>query len=144
VGEIDPNANRNWFWTAPQRRAALILLVIFCVCLAGQLVCNRRFLNDPQPDAGPRANELATHLDPNIATWQELAAIPTLGEARAHSIVTYREKWQHDHPGMPAFAGTQDLRNIRGIGPATVSNMTPYLYFPESKSSPATEPHHAN
>jgi DNA uptake protein ComE-like DNA-binding protein len=86
--------------------------------------------DDPQPEVGARASELASRLDPNAADWRELAAIPQLGEKKAKAIVAFREDWLKKHPNDPPFRGPQDLRLIKGIGPATVSNMMPYLIFP--------------
>jgi len=116
-------------WTRKQRTALLILLTLFTTYLAITYIRNRAFIDDPQPEIGARAGELADRFDPNGASWQELAAIPNLGEKKAKAIVDFREHWLLLHPGDPAFRGPQDLRQIKGIGPATVSNMTPYLIF---------------
>lgn len=119
-------------WTRNQRQA---LIVVLGVCLAGftaRYLFNRQTVDDPQPDRGALADELADRLDPNVADWQELAAIPGLGEKRAQAIVAYREKWQTAHPGDRAFRGPQDLRQVKGIGPATVDNLVPNLSFPPS------------
>lgn len=127
-------------WTAKQRRALVVFLTILCCALLVKYACRSAFLDDPEPDIAPRGAELADHLDPNTATWQELAAIVGLGEKKAKAIVAYREAWHAKHPQMPAFAGPQDLRHIKGIGPATVSNILPFLVFPEPAGTTATRP----
>ncbi|MDB5289909.1 MAG: hypothetical protein JWL69_1150 [Phycisphaerales bacterium] len=119
------------FWTAPQRRALIVLLSILLVFLTGRYACNRAFIDDPQPDVPARADDLADKLDPNTADWRELAAIPNLGEKKAQAIVAFREKWHAQHPHDPAFRGPEDLRQIKGIGVATAANLTPYLIFPQ-------------
>ena len=127
-------------WTRPQRRALILLLTILLLVCATRYACNRAFIDNPQPDIPARAADLADRLDPNTANWQELAAIPMIGEKKAKAIVEYREKWTGKHPDIRAFTGPQDLRNIKGIGPATVSNMMPYLMFPEVPARASTRP----
>jgi len=126
-------------WTASQRTALLVLLTAVTVVFAGRYACNHTFIADPQPDSGARAAELADQIDPNSAEWQELAAIPGLGEKKARTLVEFRERWLKTHPNDPPFRGPSDLRLVKGIGPATVSNMLPYLYFP-SAGNPTTRP----
>ena len=117
-------------WLPGQRRALAGLLVILCVGLGIRYACRPVFLDDPLPKIGPAAASIDSLLDPNRATMQELSAIPGLGEKRAQEIVDYRERWLSNHPELPAFATADDLRNIKGIGPATVANMLPFLTFP--------------
>jgi competence ComEA-like helix-hairpin-helix protein len=127
----DPPEVSDPIWTAPQRRAIVILLSLLLVFLTGRYACNRAFIDDPQPEVNARAADLADKLDPNTADWRELAAIPNLGEKKAQAIVAFREKWQAQHPQDPAFRGPEDLRQVKGIGPATASNLKPYLIFPK-------------
>lgn len=120
-------------WTAPQRRALFLLLSILCAALLVKAILNPVYIADPQVTAGARAAELATQLDPNTATWEELAAIPTLGEKRAKAIVDYREKALAKKPDQTVFNGPDDLTRIKGIRKATASNIAPYLTFPTAK-----------
>jgi hypothetical protein len=115
-------------WTLPQRRAMVLLLSIFLLALIVQLAFNRRFVPG-HPSRGDRAAELASRLDPNLADWQALAAIPNLGEKRAREIVDYRERVRRTKPGT-VFRTVYDLRAIRGIGPATVEKLREFLIFP--------------
>ncbi len=131
-----PAPARDFPWTPGHRRALVGLLTILVIVLGIRYAFNSAFISDPQPEIPARAAELADKLDPNNCTWQELAAIPYLGEKKAQAIVVYRDRWKREHPGDLAFRGPQDLRNVKGVGPATVSNMSPYLMFPNSKSSP--------
>jgi len=116
-------------WTLPQRRAMLILLSLFLFVLILQLAFNRHFVPE-HPVHGARAAELASRLDPNTADWQALAAIPNIGEKRAKDIVSYRERVHGANPGAVVFKSIYDLRVIRGIGPAMVEKLRPYLIFP--------------
>lgn len=123
-------------WTQPQRNALLALLAVFLVVLMVRFAMNRAYVPDPQPSQGARAGELATRMDPNSADWQMLAAIPTLGEKRAKEIVAYRDRLRAAAPNTIPFKHPTDLLHIRGIGPATIENLKPYLIFPSDSSTP--------
>ncbi len=127
----------EWGWTLSQRRALLLLVSLFFLALIVRLSVNRRFVPaDPGP--GERGRELASRLDPNSADWQALAAIPNLGEKRAKDIVTYRDRVRGGRTAVVVFKTVYDLRVIRGIGPAMVEKLRPYLIFPGE--SPASLP----
>jgi competence protein ComEA len=110
----------------------IVLLAVFWIVLVVRYARNRATIPDPQPAVGARTAELVNQIDPNRATWEELAAIPGLGEKRARAIVARREQLLRDHPGELPFREPDDLRRVKGIGPATVSNLMPYLAFPSS------------
>src|SRR6476619_6319347 len=59
-------------------------------------------------------------VDIHKADWPELAALPEVGETLARRIVDSREK-------NGAFRDHEDLRRVRGIGPATLERVRPYL-----------------
>lgn len=75
----------------------------------------------------PTARSAAFQLDPNEATWSELAQLPGIGEIVARKIVSYRER--PDTP-KPAFRLPGDLDRVPGIGPKTAARIAPYLRFP--------------
>jgi DNA uptake protein ComE-like DNA-binding protein len=121
--------------TPPQRGVLIVLVLILSVVLLVRLYHNRAYVSDPQPASPARFDELADRLDPNTATWQELAVLPQIGEVRARAIVAYRQNALAQ--GQPlAFTREEDLMNISGIGPATVATLRPYLQFPPTQ--PAT------
>jgi len=122
-------------WKPSHRRALIALLAVLLVCLSVKLAFNRARIPDPQPENGLRSNDLATQMDPNTASWEELAAIPRLGEKRAQAIVALRDQLLRDHPDRLPFSNPDDLRHVKGIGPSTVANLKPYLFF-----APATRP----
>ena len=103
--------------------------------LAVRYALNSRFISDPQPDVPDRAAEPADRIDPNTAEWQDLAAIPDLGEKRAKAIVEFRDARRATR--NPVFTSADDLLAIRGIGVATVTKLKPYLVF---QPAPATKP----
>jgi hypothetical protein len=126
---------RDLLWTAPQRRGLIALLAIFTVFLAVQMFRNSVQISDPQPVVGTRAGELASQIDPNVGTWEELAAIPTLGEKRAKAIVAMREQLLARRPNETPFKSIDDLTRVKGIGSATAGNLKPYLVFPSTAAT---------
>jgi Helix-hairpin-helix motif len=117
-------------WNAGQRRTLIILLLIFGAYLTYRYFANPQFVPESFDADGPRHAELLSQVDPNTADWQTLAAIPNLGEKRAQAIVAYREKQASKVADGIVFKSVDDLRAIRGIGPATAQNLKPYLLFP--------------
>ncbi len=76
-------------------------------------------------------------LDPNRATAAELALLPRIGPRLADNIVRHRGPC----PTRPAFCDLADLDGVRGIGPATLAAISPFLEFPHPltcASEPAT------
>lgn len=127
-------------WTEPQRRVLLVLLSVLTVFLAGRYACNTMYVSDPQAEAPSRYDELADRIDPNTAEWPTLAALPGIGEARARDIIAYRERKRAEarNPDLVVFDAPGDFLVIRGIGPALVEAMTPYLLFPPATNRSAT------
>jgi DNA uptake protein ComE-like DNA-binding protein len=133
MSDSGPPSSDEWGWTRPQRRALAALLLVLLVVLSIRYGLNRAYLSDPQPPQGRRAGELASRVDPNSATWQELAAIPSLGEKRARQIVAYRQSERSRGPVSVVFRSRDDLMRVKGIGRATAENVEPYLIFPAER-----------
>ena len=129
-------------WTAPQRQAMVVLLGVVLAILLWRAVRDRAYVSDPQPAVPARFHELADRLDPNTAGWEELVALPQLGEKRAKGIVEHREEWKRWHPNEPAYKEPLDLVAVKGIGGAMVETLTPYLHFGATtvSASPETQP----
>ena len=123
--------NKLRVWDRRQRTVLIGLTLLLCAWLAYRAYTNPQFISDPQIQAGARANELVDKLDPNSASWQELAVLPQLGEKRAKEIVAYREEFVRAGRGTVAFQSADDLLKIKGIGVSMVENLSPYLKFPE-------------
>ena len=120
-------------WTPSQRGVLIAFVLILCLVLLGRLAFNRAYVSDPQPIRSARHDELLDRLDPNVATWQELAVLPQLGEKRAKEIVAYREQFHADRRGEIAFKKPEDLLVVKGIGVAMVATIRPHLMFPSSQ-----------
>jgi len=125
-------------WTPRQRRGMVILLALILSLLAWRLVVNRAYVSDPQPAQPARYDDLADRLDPNTATWQELAAIPSLGERRARAIVEHRDDWLRRHPDSVPYQRPFDLAAVSGIGASMIEQMTPHLVFPPRPTTKQT------
>src|SRR5438094_2721448 len=108
-------------WTPSQRGVLIAFVLILCLVLLIRLAVNRHYVSDPQPVRSSRSDQLADRLDPNVATWQELAVLPQLGEKRAKEIVAYREQYHADRRGDLAFRKPEDLLVVRGIGVAMLT-----------------------
>ena len=134
-----PDTSR-FTWTDSQRRVLLVLLTILLVSLAAKFAFNSMYVSDPQPETGPRYNDLADRIDPNTADWQTLAALPGIGERRAKDIVDYRERKRtqaHD-PALVVFRVPNDLLYVKGVGVGILEALAPYLLFPATNRSATT------
>jgi comEA protein len=69
---------------------------------------------------GQTENDSYLRLDLNRASAGELMALPGIGEVRALAIVTWRDE-------NGPFSSVDDLERVRGIGPATVERLRPYV-----------------
>jgi len=80
-------------------------------------------------------------VDLNTASAAELERLPRVGPALARRIVEWRER-------HGPFRGPDDLRHVRGIGPATVRLLKPMVTFSgrhsplDSEGSPSPAYHH--
>ena len=117
-------------WSIPQRAVVLAIISGIFVYLCVRIALQHTMIPNPQPYQGARAHELADHLDANTATQAEIAAIPTIGDKLAGSIVEYRERYVREHPGRLAFGEPRDLMHVRGVGQARMETLREYLVFP--------------
>jgi competence ComEA-like helix-hairpin-helix protein len=68
-------------------------------------------------------------INPNEAPVASLMRLPQIGTARARAIVAQRERHGSDAGGPPVFRKAEDLQQIKGIGPAIVEEVRPWLQF---------------
>lgn len=102
-----------------------------CILISGiGLLVAMAFYGRGSFDSGLAAGRIESfRLDPNEATWSELAQLPAIGETVARRIVGFRER--PDIP-KPAFRMPRDLDRVPGIGPKTAARIAPFLRFPGS------------
>lgn len=94
----------------------LTLLAAFALHIQGRVV------QPPQLSSGERIN-------PNEAPVASLARLPGIGAARARAIVAFREGLRTQGRQDPAFHCAEDLCEVRGIGPAALEGIRPWLRF---------------
>jgi hypothetical protein len=124
------------FWTPRQRLALSLFILLILAYLLILYLSHPSRISTPQPLEGPRANELNDKLDPNTAPLEDLSALPNLGPAMARRMIEDREQFQKTHPNQPAYNKLEDLLRIKGIGPAALENLRPYLRFPSTQPIP--------
>ena len=137
-GLRSPTLSERLSWTPRQRRGMAVLLTLVLGILAWRAFRDPSHISDPQPVKPARFAELADRLDPNTATWAELAAIPALGEKRAKAIIDHRDDWKKRHPGELPYQQAVDLAAVSGIGATMIEQMKPHLTFPPNPTSVPT------
>jgi competence protein ComEA len=123
-------------WSRSQRSVLAAVVLSAAGVFLVRAMLNRSRLPDPLEQPGPLAEKLADRIDPNTASWPALAALPSLGEHTAREIVRYREAFTRENPGRIAFERLEDLDKVKGIGPATLESIAPYIVL--KRSAPAT------
>jgi Helix-hairpin-helix motif len=107
-----------------------VLLAVLAISAAIGLIFGRHGRRDaPRASAVPAepkvvasASDLKLKLNPNEATPEDLAALPSIGATLARRIAEARA----DGP----FLSADDIRaRVRGIGPVTLARIKPYLEF---------------
>lgn len=99
------------------QRTAGWLCVALAVVIGGSYFNQRNRRSDGQQAAPPA---VLLRLDLNLATAEELALLPGLGPVTARKII-------EDRAQFGDFTAVDDLARIRGIGPATVTQVEPFL-----------------
>ncbi|GJM26633.1 MAG: hypothetical protein DHS20C16_30480 [Phycisphaerae bacterium] len=103
-----------------------IAIPLTCIWLA---IASARTPIERTTDANNIANEVSgLRLNPNTATWSDLALLPRIGQVTARRIVEYRDEFRTSDD-TPAFKNASDLEQVRGIGPITVAKIAPHLKF---------------
>lgn len=116
-----------WCWP----EGARVLLAVLAISAAVGLMAGsgrRERLQPAQPDIGVSGLKI----DPNTADAEALSTLPHIGPTLARRIVEAQA-------GGP-FRSPEDLRaRVRGIGPATLARIVPYLQF-GAGARPGIEP----
>lgn len=96
------------------------MLVAWAMLVFGLLV--RSFAGGVLPNREGAVVE-PIRLDPNCASVAELQVLPGVGPERAAAIVLERIR-------NGPFVDAADLMRVRGIGPAAMAAMSPFLDWP--------------
>lgn len=68
----------------------------------------------------PQRDDRIALLDLNTATYEQLVALPGVGEIKAHAILSYRNE-------AGGFHSVDELRDVAGIGDALFSQLEPLV-----------------
>ena len=92
-----------------------------------------------QRSKGPPAIRSGERINPNEAPVARLMRLPQVGVTRARAIVAHRGLAGAQAGRQPAFQTADDLQQIKGIGPAIVEDVRPWLQFDDA-SDEANKP----
>lgn len=73
-----------------------------------------------------QASGTDTLLNINIATFEQLKALPGIGPVKAQAILDYRN-------ANGDFRGLEDLDKVTGIGPITLAALEPLVTFTQEE-----------
>lgn len=107
-----------------------------CFCLVLLVVFSQRFAHGEAAGQGPVPSG---RVNPNTAPAVSLARLPGIGLARARAIVALRDHLQDRAGRRIAFRTADDMSQVKGIGPATIEGIRPWLQFDPSPGD-ANEP----
>ncbi len=108
---------------------SLAFLVGMGVCLALSLCFAKEMLERTEDSP---INALGERINPNEAPAASLMRLPQIGAARARAIVAHRDRAGTREGRAPVFKKADDLQQIKGIGPAIVEGVRPWLRFDDS------------
>ena len=74
-------------------------------------------------------SNMNNRINPNNAEVESLIRLPDIGYSRAEAIIQYRDMYIKNNSNKRAFKTSDDLQNIKGIGPKTIQNMSQWLKF---------------
>lgn len=114
--QAEDGRNRIWGF-------GFIISVVVCVLLCAAFAVN------PVMSGQSRGAELESRINPDIAPAASLVRLPGIGMGRATAILNWRTNSTRKEPNTPAFRNSNDLQNVRGIGPKTVRNISRWLKF---------------
>ncbi len=75
-------------------------------------------------------HRVAIGVDPNAASWAELALLPGIGPVIAKRIVSYRESHSTADGSELVYRSAADLTKVRGVGEVQSRRIAGYLRFP--------------
>ena len=104
---------------------AFVLSACAAFCLA------YHFARLTYKNSGLYANpaKMSNQINPNKAEVESLIRLPDIGFSRADAIIYYRDIITKNDNYKRAYETSEDLQNIKGIGPKTVQNMSRWLKF---------------
>ncbi|MGH9678254.1 MAG: ComEA family DNA-binding protein, partial [Candidatus Acidiferrum sp.] len=123
---LAPNVQLPAAWPISTQRVTVGFLIVAMLLLSWHGYRSSRWAARPTTLL---QGEVSFQLDLNRADTVQLMQLPGVGEALARRIDAYRQ----EHGG---FRSLDELREVSGIGPATLERLRPFLYIGETAISP--------
>ncbi len=105
---------------------SLGFLVGLCACVIVAMLFAAAALHRT---IGSRQSQSIAKINPNDASVSSLARLPGVGATRARAIADFRDRLKTREGRRTVFQCAEDLAQVKGIGPATVETMRPWLQF---------------
>lgn len=118
-------------WEAGENRGqeaiqSLGFLVGLCACVIAAMLFAAAALHRV---IDSRQAQSIARINPNTASVSSLARLPGVGMTRARAIADFRGRVKTPQGRGTAFQCVEDLAQVKGIGPATIETMRPWLQF---------------
>ena len=122
----DPTADDDVYlqWTSRDRWFLAILSLVILALLGIQFARLAGWGLRPLEVVRPEDRKYEFQLDVNKASWVEWMQLEGIGEATARKIVADRET-------NGPFKSIDDVQRVKGIGPATLEKIRPWLVYEE-------------
>ena len=113
---------RSILWQRSDRSALVVLLGVWGIYLIYLSATHTAQIGCPPTIDSAKVKLVREKISPNTAPPASLRRLPMIGPVKAEAIVAYR---QAGH----TFEFAKDLKNVRGIGPATIERIKKHLTF---------------
>ncbi len=110
-------------------------LGVLCGIVAGAFYLGQQSDYDVASVPASYSRPIAAKINVNEDPWWKIAALPNIGMVKSKRIVSFREESGRPQP----FSCADDLLQIHGIGPKTVAQLGPLLYFAPPHPSATTQ-----
>ena len=130
-GDLTEEMAKGYFYQMSGRFQQRLLIILICILAAAffyHFTKNNLMVNDGLIIEKNHAESLEFKINPNSATWQQLAQLPGIGPQKANDIVSYRQQNDKSKTVM-VFKSPYDLTQVNGIGIKTVQSISQYLEF---------------
>lgn len=131
--EPSPNAEERSLQLSGGDRRFLVVAGGLVLILLAANIARETWRGEPRIEVRRLpARELEFRIDVNSASWVEWMQLPEIGESLARRIVADREE-------RGPFLSVEDVDRVKGIGPATMQKIRPFLTLSERPGESAAD-----